>query len=95
VDPADRDSVWINDTLHFEFGILKGLLPLYGSIALDRVGIGAPLMRGESLNFFDENLLLGRDRLPLLALMGWRCRPLQCGGRQRVSDLQHLTRING
>ena len=56
VDPADRDSVWINDTLHVEFGILKGLLPLYGSIALDRVGIGAPLMRGESLNFFDENL---------------------------------------
>jgi len=56
VDPADRDSVWINDTLHVEFGILKGLLPLYGSIALDRVGIGAPLIRGESLNFFDENL---------------------------------------
>ena len=52
--PGQR--AWINDTLHVEFGILKGLLPLYGSIALDRVGIGAPLMRGESLNFFDENL---------------------------------------
>jgi hypothetical protein len=56
VDPADRDSEWINDTLHVELGIIKGLLPLYGSIALDRVGIGAPLLRGETLNFFDENL---------------------------------------
>jgi hypothetical protein len=56
-DPADRDNAtWINDTLHVELGILKGLLPLYGSVSLDRVGIGAPLMRGESLNFFDENL---------------------------------------
>jgi hypothetical protein len=55
--PSDwTNAVWINDTLHIEFGILKGLLPLYGSIALDRVGIGAPLMRGESLDFFDAGL---------------------------------------
>ncbi len=49
-------ATWVNDTLHLELGILKGLLPLYGSIALDREGIGAPLMRGESLSFFDEGL---------------------------------------
>ena len=58
VDPADRDSEWINDTLHVELGILKGLLPLYGSIALDRDGIGLPIMRHgwANFNFFDEHL---------------------------------------
>ncbi len=55
------DTPWPDDTLHLELGIFKGLLPLYGSVAMDRVGLAAPLMNGQSLNFFDENLLFSGE----------------------------------
>jgi hypothetical protein len=97
VDPADRDSVWINDTLHLEFGILKGLLPLYGSIALDRVGIGAPLMRGETLDFFDENLrFTGEIVYPFSPIMEFALQATtNVVGGNVYPSFSILTRLNG
>jgi hypothetical protein len=52
---------WPDDTLRLEFGILKGLLPLYGSISMYRMGIAAPLIKTGRLDFFDENLLFSGE----------------------------------
>ncbi len=97
VDPADALSAWPDDTLHVELGILKGLLPLYGSIALDRVGIGAPLMRGESLNFFDENLRFSGEIVypfsPIMELALQASTNLIGGSVYPTFSI--LTRING
>ncbi len=96
--PSDwSTATWVNDTLHLEFGILKGLLPLYGSIALDRDGIGAPLMRGESLDFFDQNLRFsGEIVYPFSPIMELA---LQAGtnfvGTKVYPTFSILTRING
>jgi len=97
VDPADRDSEWINDTLHVELGILKGLLPLYGSIALDRVGIGAPLIRGESLDFFVENLhFTGEIVYPFSPFMELALQATtHVVGTNVYPTFSILTRING
>ena len=80
-----------------ELGILKGLLPLYGSIALDRVGIGAPLMRGESLNFFDENLRFSGEIVypfsPIMELALQASTNLVGGSVYPTFSI--LTRING
>lgn len=97
LDPADRDSVWINDTLHLELGILKGLLPLYGSIALDRVGIGAPLLRGEQLEFFDENLRFsGEIVYPFSPLMEFALQAsTNLVGGKVYPTFSILTRLNG
>ncbi len=96
--PSDRDAAtWVNDTLHLELGILKGLLPLYGSIALDRVGIGAPLMRGEDLDFFDENLRFTGEIVysfsPLMEL-ALQASTTVVGG-EVYPTISILTRING
>jgi hypothetical protein len=98
VDPADRDTAtWLNDTLHVELGILKGLLPLYGSIALDRVGIGAPLMRGETLSFFDENLRFsGEIVYPFSPIMELALQATtNVVGNNVYPTFSILTRING
>jgi hypothetical protein len=97
-DPADRNNAtWINDTLHVELGILKGLLPLYGSIALDRVGIGAPLMRGETLSFFDENLhFTGEIVYPFSPIMELALQATtNVVGGNVYPTFSILTRING
>jgi hypothetical protein len=96
--PSDRDAaVWVNDTLHVELGILKGLLPLYGSIALDRVGIGAPLMRGETLSFFDENLhFTGEIVYPFSPIMELALQATtNVVGGNVYPTFSILTRING
>jgi hypothetical protein len=49
------DKVWV------EFGLFKDLLPLYGSIALTRVGLAARLINGETITFFDKNLVLSGE----------------------------------
>jgi len=56
LDAAWANRLWPDDTLRLEFGILKGLLPLYGSIAMYRKGLVAPLLAGGQLDFFDKNL---------------------------------------
>jgi hypothetical protein len=60
VDPVSA-TIWPEDTLHFELGIFKGLLPLYGSVALDRVGIFSQLKNTGSISFFDKDLLLSGE----------------------------------
>jgi hypothetical protein len=54
-------NLWPDDTLRLEFGILKGLLPLYGSISMYRMGIAAPLIKTGRLDFFDENLMFSGE----------------------------------
>jgi hypothetical protein len=96
--PSDRDTAtWIDDCLHIELGILKGLLPLYGSIALDREGIGAPLMRGETLDFFDENLRFsGEIVYPFSPIMELALQATtNVVGGNVYPTFSILTRING
>ena len=50
-----------DDYLHFEVGILKGLLPLYGSISYDRTRFVPTLLGEGSLSFFDENTVLSAE----------------------------------
>jgi uncharacterized cupin superfamily protein len=56
IDPVPGE--FADDTFWVELGLFKELLPVYGSISLTRVGLAAPLVNGESITFFDENLLL-------------------------------------
>ena len=49
-------ALWPVDTLHVEFGLFRDALPLYGSIAMDRIGIVSNVKDGVSWSFFDENL---------------------------------------
>jgi hypothetical protein len=95
--PSNWDAEWVNDTLHLEFGILKGLLPLYGSIALDRVGIGAPLMRGDGLDFFDAGLRFsGEIVYPFSPLMELALQAsTNVVGGSVYPTISIVTRING
>jgi hypothetical protein len=69
INPGPLDD-YVNDTLRLEFGIFEDLLPVYGSIALTRVGLVAPLVNGDSIDFFDENLILsGQLVYPISPIM--------------------------
>jgi hypothetical protein len=59
INPAPDE--FADDRLWIEFGLFKDLLPLYGSIALTREGLVAPLVNGDSITFFDENLVLSGE----------------------------------
>jgi hypothetical protein len=59
--PEASSADWPDDQLWLEFGIFKDLLPLYGSISMTRRGLAAPLIRGESVDFFDENLVFSGE----------------------------------
>lgn len=60
VNPIEDVTPWPDDKLHVEVGIFKGLLPLYGSISLDRTGIASVVrnarLKGEELNILDKIL---------------------------------------
>ncbi len=59
INPAPGE--FADDKAWVEFGLFKDLLPLYGSIALTRVGLAAPLINGDTITFFDENLVLSGE----------------------------------
>jgi hypothetical protein len=97
LNPAASDADWVNDTLHLELGILKGLLPLYGSIALDRDGIFLPIMRGKKLDFFDENLRFsGEIVYPFSPIMEFALQvSTTVVGTEVYPTLSILTRLHG
>ena len=101
-DPVDPLSAWPDDTLHLELGILKGLLPLYGSISLDRVGIAAPQIRinngsSEEFNFFDGNLrFTGEIVYPFSPLLEFALQATtNVVGGNVYPSISILTRLNG
>jgi hypothetical protein len=59
IDRAGED--WPADKLKLEVGIFEDLLPVYGSVALYRIGLAAPLIDGKTITFFDENLVLSGE----------------------------------
>ena len=92
-------SAWPEDTLSLEFGILKGLLPLYGSIAMYREDTFSQLVRnpGNPISFFDANLLFSGEIVypvgPLLDL-ALQVNTHVVGGRWYPS-VSILTRVGG
>jgi hypothetical protein len=61
---------YVDDEFWMEFGLFEELLPVYGSIGLRRIGLAAPLINGDSISFFDENLVLaGALVYPLSPIM--------------------------
>jgi hypothetical protein len=86
-----------DDTFWVEFGLFKDLLPLYGSIALTRVGLVAPLVNDETITFFDENLVLSGELVypisPILEL-AVEVQSNVIGG-QWYPSWSILTRLNG
>ena len=61
INPATADE-WANDNFWVAFGLFEDLLPVYGSVALTRVGLVAPLINDDpTFDFFDENLLLSGE----------------------------------
>jgi hypothetical protein len=61
---------FVDDDFWVEFGLFEDLLPVYGSIALTRKGLFAPLANGETITFFDQNLVLSGELVyPISPLM--------------------------
>jgi hypothetical protein len=61
INPASSDE-WVDDTFWLELGLFEDLLPVYGSVALNRVGLVAPLINDpDSFDFFDKNLILSGE----------------------------------
>ena len=93
------DSAWPEDTLNLEFGIIKGLLPLYGSIGMYREDTFSQLMRnpGGGISFFDENLLFyGELVYPVSSILDLAIQvttPVSNG--QWYPSLTILTRVGG
>jgi hypothetical protein len=52
---------YVDDNFWIEFGLFEDLLPVYGSVALNRTGLAAPLLNGETITFFDQNLVLSGE----------------------------------
>jgi uncharacterized cupin superfamily protein len=92
-------SAWPDDTLGFEFGILKGLLPLYGSVGMYREDTFSQLMRnpGGGISFFDENLLFyGEIVYPVSALLDLAIQvTTPVSGDTWYPSLTILTRVGG
>ena len=59
INPASGE--YVDDNFWIEFGLFEDLLPVYGSVALNRTGLAAPLVNGETITFFDENLVLSGE----------------------------------
>ncbi len=95
INPAPGE--FADDKFWVEFGLFKDLLPLYGSIALTREGLAAPLVNGESITFFDENLILSGELVypisPILEL-AVQVQSNVIGG-QWYPSWSILTRLNG
>lgn len=95
INPAPGE--FADDTFWVEFGLFKDLLPLYGSIALTRVGLVAPLVNDETITFFDENLVLSGELVypisPILEL-AVEVQSNVIGG-QWYPSWSILTRLNG
>jgi hypothetical protein len=89
-------DLWPDDTLHLEFGILKGLLPLYGSISMYRKGIVAPLLNTGQLDFFDQNLLFsGEIVYPFSPIMEFALQvTTNVFGSKVYPSVSILTRLN-
>jgi len=92
-------AAWPEDTLSLEFGILKGLLPLYGSIGMYREDTFSQLVRnpGGGITFFDENLLFYGEIVypvaPILDLVLQVTTPVSNG--QWYPSFSILTRVGG
>jgi len=95
IDPIPGE--FADDSFWVEFGLFKDLLPLYGSIALTRVGLAAPLINGETITFFDENLVLSGELVypisPILEL-AVQVQSNVIGG-QWYPSVSIITRLNG
>jgi len=95
IDPVPGE--FADDSFWVEFGLFKDLLPLYGSIALTRVGLAAPLINGETITFFDENLVLSGELVypisPILEL-AVQVQSNVIGG-QWYPSVSIITRLNG
>jgi hypothetical protein len=96
LDVAWANKSWPDDTLRLEFGILKGLLPLYGSIAMYRKGLAAPLLNGQQLDFFDKNLLFGGEIVyPFSPIMEFALQvTMNMFGSAPYPSISILTRLN-
>ncbi|MBN1836893.1 MAG: hypothetical protein JW820_13645, partial [Spirochaetales bacterium] len=92
-------SAWPEDTLSLEFGILEGLLPLYGSIGMYREDTFSQLARnpGGGISFFDENLLFyGELVYPVASILDLVLQvttPVSNG--QWYPSISILTRVGG
>jgi hypothetical protein len=88
---------FVDDNFWVEFGLFEDLLPVYGSIALTRVGLVAPLVNGETITFFNENLVLSGELVypisPILEL-AVQVQSNVIGGKWYPS-WSVLTRLNG
>jgi len=97
INPATADE-WVNDNFWVELGLFKDLLPVYGSIALTRVGLVAPLINDDpTFDFFDENLILSGELVyPISPIMelAVQVQSNVLGGRWYPS-WSILTRLNG
>ena len=97
INPATADE-WVNDNFWVEFGLFKGLLPVYGSIALTRVGLVAPLINDDpTFDFFDENLILSGELVyPISPIMELAVEvQSNVFGGQWYPSWSILTRLNG
>ena len=96
VDPLNADE-WVNDMFMIGIYLNKKVLPVYGSIHLWRDGLVAPLLNGESITFFDENLILAGELVypisPILEL-AIQVQSNVIGG-QWYPSWSVLTRLNG
>ena len=96
INPATADE-WANDNFWVAFGLFEDLLPVYGSVALTRVGLVAPLINDDpTFDFFDENLLLSGELVypisPIMELaLIFQSNVL---GGERTPSVSILTRLN-
>ncbi len=95
INPAPGE--FADDRFWVEFGLFKDLLPLYGSIALTREGLVAPLVNGESITFFDENLVLSGELVYPISPIFELAVQVQSNviGGQWYPSWSILTRLNG
>jgi len=97
INPATADE-WALDRFWVEFGLFEDLLPVYGSVALTREGLVAPLINDDpTFDFFDENLILSGELVyPISPIMelAVEVRSNVLGGEWAPS-VSILTRLNG
>jgi hypothetical protein len=95
INPASGE--FADDRFWVEFGLFKDLLPLYGSIALTREGLVAPLVNGDSITFFDENLVLSGELVYPISPIFELAVQVQSNviGGQWYPSWSILTRLNG
>jgi hypothetical protein len=97
INPASSDE-WVDDTFWLELGLFEDLLPVYGSVALNRVGLVAPLINDpDSFDFFDKNLILSGELVYPVAPFMELAVIFQSNvfGGEWYPSLSILTRLNG